>query len=377
MRTATGQRDLRAVLEAKRDAMAAVATAHLTPDKLIKIVGVAMSRDPKLMECTPMSILNACMTLAELGLAPSTLGSAYLIPFENTKTGNCEAQLIIGYRGLVELARRSGSISTIQAEVVREGDVWELEYGLTPKLRHIPLAGPDARILHVYALVRFKDGSYQVTAMTEEEVQAVRRRSRAWKSGPWVTDFAEMAKKTVLRRICKLLPLTPEVEQQVALVDRTEFDLGRFADEQGPTLGVGQARGLTAAERRSSSAVAVPGASPEPTDAAPAEPADDNARMDADLAAWQGGGEEEQAEPAPEPEPAKKTARTVRPARADAPPAAPTVAQHRLAAIRRALDNEWVPRDEFVDQWGDPSTLDDATAVQAIQWMAKRQAVQP
>ncbi|HRQ73375.1 MAG TPA: recombinase RecT [Phycisphaerales bacterium] len=227
---------IRGLLEAKRQAMAAVATAHLTPEKLIKIVGVAMSRTPDLMRCTPMSVLNAVMTLAELGLAPNTLGSAYLIPFRNGRTGTYECQLIVGYRGLVELARRSGTISTIHAEVVRDGDEWELEFGLDAKLRHVPRAAQDAKIRLAYAIARFKDGSHQIAVMTKDEIDAIRKRSKAAGSGPWVSDYAEMAKKTVLRRLCKLLPLTPELEHQVAIADRTEFDFGDLAGSE-PTPG--------------------------------------------------------------------------------------------------------------------------------------------
>lgn len=224
------------LLAMKKDAMAAVATAHLTPEKLIKIVGVAMSRTPLLLQCDPMTVLNSVMTLAELGLSPGPLGDAYLIPFKNGKTQRYECQLIIGYRGMVTLARRSGQISTITAEVVREGDEWEFELGLDAKLRHVPKAKADATIRLAYALVKFKDGSHQICVMTKDEIDGIRRRSRAAGSGPWVSDYAEMAKKTVIRRLCKLLPLTPELETAIATVDRTEFDFDSIAE---PTHGAG------------------------------------------------------------------------------------------------------------------------------------------
>lgn len=230
------QKGIKGLLAMKKEAMAAVATAHLSPDKLIKIVGVAMSRTPLLLECEPMTVLNCVMTLAELGLAPGPLGSAYLIPFKNGRTGRYECQLIIGYRGLVELARRSGQISTITAEVVREGDEWEFELGLNAKLRHVPKAKSDAQIRLAYALVKFRDGSHQITVMTKDEIDGIRKRSKSGGNGPWVTDYAEMAKKTVIRRLCKLLPLTPEVEQQIAVVDRTEFDFDALAE---PVHGAG------------------------------------------------------------------------------------------------------------------------------------------
>lgn len=213
-----------ALLESKQGAMAAVATKHLTPEKLIRIVGKAMSRTPKLLECTPMSVIQCCMDLAQLGLSPDPFGSAYLIPYENRKAGTVECQLIVGYRGLVELARRSGTVSSVQAEIVREGDEWELEYGLEPKFRHVPKPGNTGKVVRVWALARFKDGSHQLTVMDATEIEAIRKRSRAANSGPWVSDWNEMAKKTAIRRSSKLWPLTTELEHALELSDRTEFD---------------------------------------------------------------------------------------------------------------------------------------------------------
>ena len=219
--------------------MAAVATAHLTPEKLIKIVGVAMSRTPKLAECSPMSVLSCVMTLAELGLAPNTLGTAYLIPFNNRQAGVMECQLVIGYRGLVELARRSGQLSSLQAEVVREADEWELEFGLDAKLRHVPKGNMKSPIARAYAIARFKDGAHQVAVMEREEIDAIRKQSKAGGGGPWKDHYAEMAKKTVIRRLCKLLPLTPEVESKIAIVDSTEFDFDDIAEApQGGAAGL-------------------------------------------------------------------------------------------------------------------------------------------
>lgn len=258
------RRTLKDLLEAKRDAMAAVATAHLTPEKLIKIVGVAVSRVPLLGECTPISVLNAVMTCAELGLAPNTLGDAYLIPYRNGKTGNYECQLIVGYRGLISLARRSGTISTISAEVVYEGDVWDLEFGLNAKLVHKPkLDNPGPRAVKLaYAIAKFKDGSHQLSVMTKDEIDGIRKRSKASAHGPWFTDYAEMAKKTVLRRLCKMLPLTADIQHQIAVQDHTEFDFDDISSpaEPAPTGAEGLAGRMLADEPEATE----PGPEPEP-----------------------------------------------------------------------------------------------------------------
>jgi recombination protein RecT len=217
---------------AKKDAIAAVATKHLTAEKLIKCVGVAMARTPKLAQCTPMSLLNAVMTCAELGLTPNNgLGSVYLIPYGQ------ECQLIIGYRGMCELARRSGQITTIEANVVRMGDEFKWEYGVETKFRHRPKGDSAGEITHAWALARFRQGGHQLVVLTRGEIDAIRRRSKASGSGPWVTDFGEMAKKTAVRRLCKMLPLTPDVEIAMQQADNKEF---RF---DVPELGVEGAEG--------------------------------------------------------------------------------------------------------------------------------------
>lgn len=210
---------------AKLDELKKVCARGANAEKMLKMFAIASSRVPKLLECTPLSMLDAMVRCAELGLMPSTLGTAYLIPFENRRAGTVECQLIIGYRGLVELARRSGQISTIQAGVVREGDLFDFSYGVETTFKHIPKGNFKSKITHVWALAKFNAGGHQLEVMTIDEVEAIRSRSRAGQNGPWMTDYGEMCKKTALRRLCKMLPLTPEVEAGLAQVERGEFNL--------------------------------------------------------------------------------------------------------------------------------------------------------
>jgi len=212
---------------AKKDELQKVAGAAMSAEALVKLFAIAASRTPKLMACTPLSLLDCMVKCAELKLMPSTLGSVYLIPFENRTAKTVECQLVVGYRGLVELARRSGAISTIQAEVVREGDEFEFEHGIHPKFRHKPCAADmsDSRITHAWAIARFKDGSHQLVVMTRAEVDRIRGMSRAGKFGPWADHYGEMAKKTAVRRLCKYLPLTVDVEVAISNVDRAEVSL--------------------------------------------------------------------------------------------------------------------------------------------------------
>lgn len=214
-----------------------LAGAAMSAERLIKMFAMAASRNPKLMHCTPISVLDAMTKCAELNLMPGTLGSVYLIPYENRKNGSCECQFILGYRGMMTLARRSGEISTITADVVRNGDEFEYEHGIDSKFRHKPKGIEGASPTHAWAMAKFKDGSHQLVVMSRSEIESIRRRSRAGDYGPWKTDTEEMWKKTALRRLCKYLPLEPDVEAAITGVDRAEmeFDMpstGTGEDEQ-------------------------------------------------------------------------------------------------------------------------------------------------
>lgn len=227
------------LLERAKPSIAAVIPKHLTPERLLKIALSATSRTPALLACTPQSILLAVMQAAELGLeAGGLLGDGYLVPYKG------KAQFIVGYRGLINLARRSGQMRAIEAHVVRTADTFEVEFGLETKLVHRPsLHGDPGDIVAVYSVAHFRDGGYQVEVMTRAEVDAIRKRSEASDSGPWVTDYAEMAKKTVIRRLCKYLPLSPELAKALeheAAIDQNApspiVDIDLVADEQPPAI---------------------------------------------------------------------------------------------------------------------------------------------
>lgn len=213
-------------LEVRKRHLADVLPKHLTPDRLVKLAVLATRRVPKLAECGMDSIFTALMQCAELGLEPSgTLGGAYLVPYKGT------CQLIIGYRGLIDLARRSGVLEQIEAHVVHEKDVFEVEFGMTPKLRHVPtLREEPGNPVLVYMVARLKGGGIHTEVMTVPQVEAVRSRSMSARNGPWVSDWAEMAKKTVVRRGCKYLPLSPELVRAFELEEAdTHHDDGAQA----------------------------------------------------------------------------------------------------------------------------------------------------
>ena len=190
----------------------------ITPERFTRIVLSALSTNPKLAETTPQSFLGAMMTAAQLGVEPNTpLGQAYLIPYWNGKEKRLECQFQLGYKGLIDLAYRSGEVSVIQAQVVYENDEFTYSFGLEPQLKHVPAMSNRGNPTHVYAVFRTKDGGYGFEVMSMEDVRAhAQRYSKAYNSGPWQTNFEEMAKKTVLKRVLKYAPLKSDFVRGVA-----------------------------------------------------------------------------------------------------------------------------------------------------------------
>ena len=181
----------------------------MTPERFTRIVLSALSVNPKLGQCTPGSFLGAMMTSAQLGLEVNTpLGQAYVLPYSNK--GVLEAQFQLGYKGLIDLAYRSGEVEVIQAHVVYANDDFTCEYGLEPKLTHKPANGDRGEAVKVYAVFKTKSGGYGFEVMGMEDVRRhAEKYSKAYGSGysPWKTNFEEMAKKTVLKKVLKYAPL--------------------------------------------------------------------------------------------------------------------------------------------------------------------------
>lgn len=197
----------------------------ITPERFTRIVLSALSTNPKLAETTPRSFLGAMMTAAQLGLEPNTpLGQAYLIPFRNHGVMECQFQL--GYKGLIDLAYRSGEVSVIQAQVVYENDEFSYAFGLEPSLKHIPTTGDRGKPSHVYAVFRTKDGGYGFEVMSMDDVRAhAKKFSKAYGNGPWQTNFEEMAKKTVLKKVLKYAPLKSDFVRGVAQDETVKTDI--------------------------------------------------------------------------------------------------------------------------------------------------------
>lgn len=199
----------------------------ITPERFTRIVLTAISSNPKLASCTKESFLGAMMTSAQLGLEVNTpLGQAYVLPYMNK--GKLEAQFQIGYKGLIDLAYRSGEVEVIQAHIVYENDKFNVQYGLEPKLEHVPADKNRGDAIKVYAVFKTKSGGYGFEVMSMEDVRGhAAKYSKAYNSSfsPWKTNFEEMAKKTVLKRVLKYAPLKSDFVREIAQDETIKTDI--------------------------------------------------------------------------------------------------------------------------------------------------------
>lgn len=183
----------------------------ITPERFTRMTLTAVRTTPGLAQCEPMSFLAAMMSAAQLGLEPNTpLGQAYILPYRKNKAGISEVQFQIGYKGLIDLAYRSGEVELVQAQCVYENDTFECEYGIEPKLKHIPADRDRGELVKVYAMFRTKSGGYGFEVMSVDDIKKhAQKYSKSFNSSysPWKTSFEEMAKKTVLKRVLKYAPL--------------------------------------------------------------------------------------------------------------------------------------------------------------------------
>lgn len=215
--------------------MAMALPKSLTAERLTRIVMTECRKTPDLLRCNEASFLGAVLQCAQLGLEPgSALGHCYLLPFGNgrAKDGKPNCQLIIGYRGMIDLARRSGQIVSLNAYCVREKDDFNYELGLHPDIKHRPTSAADpGPVTYVYAVAVLKGGGVQFEVMSRAEIEAIRSKSQAGDKGPWVTHWDEMARKTVVRRLFKYLPVSIEAVRAVEIDEKTDRGEAATADD--------------------------------------------------------------------------------------------------------------------------------------------------
>jgi recombination protein RecT len=211
----------------KKEELYASLPAHVTPARFERNLANAVMREPKLLNCDPRVVYREVCKIAALGLVlDPQLGEAYLIVDRKN-----DVQARIGYRGLIKLVRQSGDVATVYAHDICENDETAIELGTSKSIVHKPdFMKPRGNVGAFYAVVVFKDGVTDFDVMTINEVHAIRDRSDAWrafkanfiKSTPWSTDEGEMSKKTVLRRLCKRLPMSPDLAEALRLEDEAD-----------------------------------------------------------------------------------------------------------------------------------------------------------
>lgn len=224
------------LLEAQKSQISAALPRHMTPDRMVRVVTTEVRKNPELLACDPVSFLGAIIQCSQLGLEPgNALGHAYLIPFWNSKKGCKEVQFIPGYRGLIDLARRSGQIVSISARAVHENDHFRYGYGTEEYIEHVPTEAEPGELTHVYAVAKLKDGGIQMEVMSRAQVEAIRMKGN--NNPVWKSHYDEMARKTVVRRIFKYLPVS--VEMAGAALASDQADIGESQDNSQTLIDAG------------------------------------------------------------------------------------------------------------------------------------------
>lgn len=190
----------------------------ITPERFTRMALNALNNTPKLAECTQMSFLGALMNAAQLGLEPNTpLGQAYLIPYKNK--GVLECQFQIGYKGLLDLVYRNDMVQTVQAQVVYENDEFHYSLGLNGELNHVPTLKERGEPIAFYALFKLDNGGYGFEVMSKQAMDTFAQKySKGISSSysPWNTNYEDMAKKTVIKRVLKYAPLKTDFQRALS-----------------------------------------------------------------------------------------------------------------------------------------------------------------
>jgi recombination protein RecT len=224
-------------IQGQRDEIARALPRHIDADRFTRIVLTQVRKTPKLAACEWPSLAAAIMGLAQVGLEPDGR-NAHLVPYGR------ECTPIIDYRGYMELARRSGQVADIYAEVVRDGDVFRQTLGLHRDLVHEPAVDGRGDITHAYAVVRFVNGGYAFVVLDRDQIDARRARSKTAGAShsPWKTDEEAMTLKTAIRALAKYLPYSPEIAQAEDIDRRDDRnrgdDLGGIVDNDPDVIDV-------------------------------------------------------------------------------------------------------------------------------------------
>jgi recombination protein RecT len=215
----------------------ALPSCGLTIDRFTRLAISTLNNSPELQKCDTLSFMKSMMTCAQLGLEPSpVLGTCYLLPFNNRKAGKMEVQFILGYKGMITLARRSGEILSMSVRPVYKNDIFKIGFGMEDTLEHVPYGCredeefADSGVFRgVYMVCKFKDGGHLIDYMPKAEIERHRAKSLAKDFGPWKDFYEEMALKTIIRKNFKYLPSSTDTINAVENSDDTQPPPSRFA----------------------------------------------------------------------------------------------------------------------------------------------------
>lgn len=230
--------NMRGALERLAPELKKALPQHVTVERLLRVTLTAVRNNPKLLQSDKQTFFAAVMTCAQLGLVPDgVLGQAYLVPFGGRN--GVKTQLIVGYKGLLQLARNSGEIASLHAHEVRARDEFVFRYGTTEALEHVPAGGERGEITHFYAYATFVGGGTAFEVLTKDDVDKVRDGSEGYKafkggkisSNPWDSHYVEMGRKTAIRRLAKYLPMA--VQKAAALDDAVDTGRPAHMDRYG------------------------------------------------------------------------------------------------------------------------------------------------
>lgn len=232
--------EIKTFFDSNKSAILQALPRHLDIDRVLRVALTELRNNPKLLECDKTSIFSCLINASMLGLEIGNgLGHAYIVPFFNGKNKRWDGQLIIGYRGMIDLARRSGQVISITAQVVYDNDFFEFEYGLNPKLRHIPNfeSHDKAKLIGAYAVAKLKHDGEQFVFIPKHKIEETRakvlskiKNQNMKEYSPWTTSFDEMAKKTAVRALFKYLPVSIEIQRAISLDEQAENDKRQYSE---------------------------------------------------------------------------------------------------------------------------------------------------
>ena len=224
--------EVRLQLDTMVGQFAAVLPKHIPVERFVRVVLTAIQTNPELFNVERRSLWTACMKAAQDGRLPDgRLGA--LVVYKDKRRGPI-AQWLPMIAGIRQKVRNSGEVSTWEVHNVHEKDLFDYELGDDPHIVHRPVRGDRGPIIASYSVAVLKTGERSREVMWVDEIEAIRKGSRAGESGPWVSHYGEMCRKTVARRHSKVLPMSSDLDDLLRRDDEDEPQAAGLVPEAAP-----------------------------------------------------------------------------------------------------------------------------------------------